>query len=35
MGWVLGAEQRAPFAMAFLQDPLRLVIDVLDRPVEQ
>lgn len=35
MGWVLGTEGRAPFAMAFLQDPLRLVVDVLDQPVEQ
>lgn len=35
MGWVLGTERRAPFAMAFLQDPLRLVLDVLDQPVEQ
>jgi hypothetical protein len=32
MGWVLGTERRAPFAMAFLKDPLRLVVDVLDEP---
>jgi hypothetical protein len=31
LGWVLGLDREAPFATAFLDDPLRLVVDVVDR----
>lgn len=30
MAWVVGTDRRAPYAAAFLRDPLRLVVDVLD-----
>jgi hypothetical protein len=28
MAWVVGADRRLPFAMTFLEDPLRLVVDM-------
>lgn len=30
LSWALGAERRAPFAIAWLEDPMRLVVDVMD-----
>jgi hypothetical protein len=29
MAWVIGSEARAPFAVAFFEDPLRLVVDIV------
>lgn len=31
LAWVVGASHRAPFAAAFLADPPRLVVDIVDR----
>ncbi len=30
LAWVVGVERPAPFAVTFLSDPLRLVVDILD-----
>jgi hypothetical protein len=31
MAWVVGLDERRPFAVAFFADPLRLVVDIFDR----
>jgi hypothetical protein len=32
LAWVIGVDERRPFAVAFFADPLRLVVDIFDRP---
>lgn len=33
--WVVGVSSRAPFAMAFFEDPLRLVVDIVPTPTRR